>query len=384
MRFLLIILLLFQTIVSGQSSSQETAVSSALAGNASENKRRGSRATTDVQYWSDFGLELIPITDPYFDEKLVDAHIAKAKEVGATWVKIMFFESVIEPKKGQFNFQRSDYVVNNLRSAGFKLLGTLIETSPDNMYGGPSQDPGLSRPNDTDWWLRTALKIIDRYRKDVHYWSIWMEPNVFGFSKDVNGYVRLLKDAYARIKQLDPTLKVIMAGPDGEGLPEAPEDFLGWAERFLKGVGKSPAFDIIDLHPFRYGTSPEVKIAGRRMIESIQAYRKLFNRYGHQDKELWFTEVTWPTMGIYKGKDISISEEDQAAYLKYVYEIPGKNPDLKITNIFWADVQDWTMPPKAKKEEDPDQNNGLMRADGRPKKAFWVYKELSSKAKKQK
>lgn len=327
-------------------------------------------ATSQVS--NSFGFLIWALGDPAYSQAYADELLSKAKEAGAQWIRMPFFLSIIEKEDGSFDFSRNDYVVARAKQMGFKLLGALVETSANNVAPDQAGELSKARPADLDHWASSAAKIVDRYKNDVRYWGIWNEPEEYGFKGDVRSYVQLLKKSYSKIKQLDSNLMVIMAGPDGEGLPEQPIDFLGWTEKFLRESGSEPSFDIIELHPFRYGTAPETKIAGRTMLEAIRAYRELFNSYGHSNKELWFTEATWPTSGVYLGTNIGVSEEQQADYLKYLFQIPENNPDLKITKIFWSDVKDLGDDPN-----NPDYNQAVVRFNGTLKKAFSTYQELA-------
>ena len=118
-------------------------------------------------------------------------------------------------------------------------------------------------------------EVVTRFKGRVKYWEVMNEPNL---TMSPENYVRMLKELYAIVKQIDPQAQVM--GPDCCGIN------LPWYEAFYRCGGKD-CTDILSMHDYEgnYGITP---VHWRWKIGEL---RKIMARYGDQQKPVWQTEV---------------------------------------------------------------------------------------------
>jgi len=133
--------------------------------------------------------------------------------------------------------------------------------------------------------------VVGRYHASLRCWEVWNEENI-GFWKDTSQqraahYAELLRVTHAAVKAVDPRLQVLLGGLAGVDI-----EYLD----SLYAHGAAAAFDILNVHPYRYPGPPE-SISGSRppLVDQIQQLRDAMTRNGDTQKPVWFTEVGWPT-----------------------------------------------------------------------------------------
>jgi len=196
------------------------------------------------------------------------------KDNGIGWVRTDFDWKSVESKPGKWDFTKFDSVVNMTGKYGVTLLPILD-------YDVPWATPAYKN---LDKWNDYVTRIVTRYKDRLRYWEVWNEENLAGMWKerpDAENYAALVKATYANIKKIDPALKVVMGGTAG-----MPMEFI---ETFLKAGGNN-ACDVINIHPYRYPDAPE----NVSLYHDVLELKKLMKKY-NADKELWITEIGWPT-----------------------------------------------------------------------------------------
>lgn len=150
----------------------------------------------------------------------------RAVAAGATWERIIFPWSRMEPRRGELApGYFSDQQLLAQVGRGFSEVGLLIYT-PD----WASSDPARPHPkrvpknlylrwDDPDnYWGQFVGRVAARYRGLVDRWIIWNEPDLYDpsgrwfFDGSFEDYYQLLKVAYRQIKANNPDAKVILAG----------------------------------------------------------------------------------------------------------------------------------------------------------------------------
>ena len=149
-----------------------------------------------------------------------------AQAAGATWERIIFPWSRMEPQPGML--QRGYFTRQQIRdqvARGFTEVGVLIYT-PD----WAASDPKLPHPkrvprnlylrwdDPENYWGSFVGRVAASYRGLVDHWIIWNEPDLYDptgrwfFDGSFEDYYQLLKVAYRSIKANNPDAKVILAG----------------------------------------------------------------------------------------------------------------------------------------------------------------------------
>ncbi|MEW6357628.1 MAG: carbohydrate binding domain-containing protein [Planctomycetota bacterium] len=175
-----------------------------------------------------------------------------ARAVGVRWLRLHPPNHtkwrVVEPKKGEWAWR--DEPIRIAREAGLELCGSL-DRCPTWASSAPPGTPergfytgtGAWLPRDWAEWEDYVARTVRRYKKDIHIWEIWNEPNLTEWLIPREGqtraqaYVELLQHTTPIVRREDPAATVIGACVAGAMREKSP------ARQF--------AFDIIDLGALR-------------------------------------------------------------------------------------------------------------------------------------
>lgn len=175
----------------------------------------------------------------------------------------------------------------------------------------PAPPPADVDSGDNAWkTFVTALVTHSLSSPELHiaYYEIWNEPDLkLNWSGTPSQLVTMAKDAYAIIRALDPSAKVI--GP-------APSTANQYGVHFLPdyyAAGGAAAQDIVGLHAYLYtGSNFSTTPAG--ITTSISQLGKLMAAYHISSKPIWLTEGNWNASGLG-----SLTDAQKAAYLAQEY-----------------------------------------------------------------
>lgn len=203
----------------------------------------------------------------------VPPRLEMMREAGVRWVRSDFNWRGVEPQKGQWQFDRLDRLVDDAEQAGIRLLPILDYSVP---WANPAHE-------NLDDWLTYVRKVVGRYHDRLRYWEVWNEENIPKFwpNPDPAAYVRLLKETYRTIKEIDPELVVLYGGT-----AEIPFEYI--EETFNLGAGDF--FDVMAVHPYSKYHWPEEA----ELYEHLVRLRELMARYNLAQKPIWITEIGWP------------------------------------------------------------------------------------------
>ncbi len=253
---------------------------------------------------------------------LFGMHIAHANEIPwpavpiATWRLWdangrggLTFWPHLEPQKGKWDFRTVDYCVGLAQSKGVELLYTLGLTpqwaSARPRDGSPyGEGPTPAEPRNLEDWRNYVRTIATRYKGKIQYYEIWNEPNLkHFFSGSVDQMVRLAREAYTILKQVDPSIKVVS--------PSIFSEYGGvnWLDEYLTKGGGAYA-DIIGAHFYIANDKPpEESLSLMREVKQVMA------KHGLQNKPLWNTETGFGN----KGENAFYSDEQSMAYVARSY-----------------------------------------------------------------
>lgn len=303
-------------------------------------------------------------SDLYFaSQEQVDRTLDAMQSLGVTNVRVLIPWYDVNPNPGVYEWSKIDRVVAAAQARNMGVLATITH-SPDWAVT-PGDTPVISPPaREADFGDFTAL-VAQRYAGRISAYEIWNEPNgatSFYPAPDPDRYTALLKDAYTKIKAVDPSVTVI-AGVLG-AVPTRPEQGTIDSPSFLEamyGAGAKGYFDAISFHPYQLSTpySQGPSLVGSP-INEVREMRALMVSQGDAAKLIWASEYGLPTS--------VVSEEQQAAYIKDF--LAGWSAQGYAGPMFVYTTRD------ASGEYESDLNFGVFREDWSAKPAAQVIKDF--------
>src|SRR5258708_10877125 len=121
----------------------------------------------------------------------------------------------LEPKKGQWNWERLDKIVDMAQQHHVQVLYTFLSTPtwasarPNEVPTSPQ--PGDSaEPKDMNDWRDFVRAVATRYKGRIQGYEIWNEPNnPLFFSGKPETLLAIRRYAYKRLHQVDPSVVVV-------------------------------------------------------------------------------------------------------------------------------------------------------------------------------
>ena len=169
-----------------------------------------------------------------------DAELDKLAEIGFKFVRMDMSWGSIERKKGEYNFEPYDGLVESMSKRGIRTL--FILDYANRLYDngvGPSSEEGIAA-------FGKACAAAAKHFDGKHIlWEIWNEPNLDQFFKphaDAEAYSKIVIAAVDAIRAADPKATVI--GPASSTFPWEFYDVM------IKR-GAMQKFDAISVHPYR-------------------------------------------------------------------------------------------------------------------------------------
>jgi len=141
--------------------------------------------------------------------------------------------NVLEPRKGEFDFSRTDSDVAGATANSIKLLPVLglapewAAVPPDNLdafKGGPNEFKANNwkycwRPRDLEDYRNYVDKLVERYKGKIVYWEHYNEPDWhlpqkigFAYGGTTAQFVEQMKVNADEIRKIDPNAKLVFPG----------------------------------------------------------------------------------------------------------------------------------------------------------------------------
>lgn len=269
--------------------------------------------------------------EPWKRERTVEL----AQQAGLGWAKQEFPWAEIEPlRKGEFidpvsgqsSWAKFDEIVDLYRSHGLRIIARL-DRAPD-WARIPDTRPETP-PTNLDDFGDFVYAFVQHYSGKIDYIQIWNEPNIYPEwgeqAVDPVAYTQMLQIAYQRAKEADPHVHVLSA-PLAPTLGEAHPEPGRWRSMpdldYLQAMYQANAaayFDILSANAFGFDLppqdAPDPSVLNFRRVE---LQRAIMERYGDEDKAIWFNEYGWNAAPASFDDEALIwervSEEQQAEY----------------------------------------------------------------------
>ncbi|MEI7643775.1 MAG: glycosyl hydrolase [Chloroflexales bacterium] len=283
-----------------------------------------------------FGLNS-HLASRYPNPSSMDGPADMIRDLGVGWVREDFHWHRVEPRRDAWDWTFTDAAMRAILSRDIQVLGVL---GPSVGWGTPYQG---DTPSDVSYYSPDPAAfdayvraVVTRYRRYVHHWEIWNEPDHGVFwqpQPDVAAYTRMLIRTAATIRAIDPQAKVLVGGTN-------PFD-----TTFLRGVAENGGWgslDIIAIHPYVDPYGPE----DGNLIAACDGVRALAERYG--EKPIWATELGWAS-GV-SDRDPS-GRTDEQAQANDLTRAMLTLWQAGVERIFWYSFKD-----------DPGNPYGLVRA----------------------
>lgn len=195
------------------------------------------------------------------------------------------------------NLNQYDATVNYLVANNIDVLGILqAEDCLDNITA----------------WGTYVSYMVNHFKGRISAWEVWNEPNWEGFYQNASGYTAFLKIAYTNAKNIYPNCIIVSGGilSDLSGV-----SYL--TEMYQSGV--SGYMDVIGLHPYVDGVSPEEpnRDSSGHSFWELPNVLQVMTAYGDGEKSIWITEFGYNTPGEndYAGDGLTVTEQQQSEYL---------------------------------------------------------------------
>jgi len=235
-----------------------------------------------------------PVLNPRFG--LVDSYVnsAEATAAGAGWTRVFFRWDVIQPG-GPSDWKPAnvpDPLLDAEVAAGREVVGVLIGTP-----GWASPAGTSTAPPPLEFWGDFVFKLATQYKGRVTRWVIWNQPDITDptspnhtWAGTDEEYFRILKEAYLKIKTVDPTMQVHVAGltytwDQRQGSHQFLERLLDLILKDPDAAANNYYFDAVNYHIYYDPTQME------RIIPDVRA---ILTAKGLGNKPIWIDETNAP------------------------------------------------------------------------------------------
>ncbi|MBI3912984.1 MAG: O-antigen ligase family protein [Chloroflexi bacterium] len=236
-----------------------------------------------------------------------DADLRRAlgliRDSGASWVRQFFYWNDIEPRAGEYRWEKWDRLVARADESGLHLVA-VITTTPAWARDAGEADLLYAPPANPADYARFVAAFVRRYGRDDLtgrlYIQIWDNPNVHPFwgrrNADPIEYVALLRASARAARAANPKVKIISAGLGySSELIRGHPDFSDVL--YLRGMydaGAQDSFDILGAKAHGMWSGPEDRRVGMEVFNfsRVILLREEMLARG-DDKPVWAVEMGW-------------------------------------------------------------------------------------------
>jgi polysaccharide biosynthesis protein PslG len=309
------------------------------------------------------------------------SQLRKLTSIGFDWQKTRIPWAEVESRKGQFNWEETDRIVQASNAAGVKVIAR-VDVAPG--WARPDQNPH-GPPLDYADYANFIHALVDRYRTGsthgrLHAVEVWNEPNLhkeWG-NQPINRqqaaeYTRLLRGAYEAAKRADPNVTIVTGSLSPTGWNDdtaRPDDiYLHW----LYQAGAASWFDALGVHGAGYGSAPEtVPMTVERYphpsfyFRRAEQLREIMVQYGDSDKQIWMMEFGWTTDPVNPSYAwYRVTEAEKGDYLVRAYRLARERwaPWIGVMAL-------WTMPDPRWTARQEEYHWAVLDPDGTERESY--------------
>jgi polysaccharide biosynthesis protein PslG len=292
----------------------------------------------------------------------IDKDMDVLKKSGINILRIAFQWGAIEYEKGKFDYIFWDYFVETAHKKGITLIPYICYTPRWNATGDTTNF-WTAVPKDYSEFGNTVTALVNRYKKYIHSWELWNEPDIKEFfAGSSEELAKLTKIGSEAVRKADPTAIVVLAGLAHH------TDF---TLRLFRDYGISKYVDVVNCHDYSETWSGEP-------IESITSYintlSDIIDKYGN-GQSLWTAEVGYSNYR--NGAYVSNSYN---AYYDYEHTSEYQGIELfktlslinatgKVANAAWYRIAD-LVPATVVIGDVNNKFLGIVTVDHKPKPAM--------------
>ena len=312
--------------------------------------------------------------DPRFGAVEAFRDPVAAAEAGVAWDRILFYWSELQPTGPQDwnGYHVPDDWLQQADQDGREVVGLLKHTPAWATDGPPGcgEPRGLDLPIDDpgNLWAAFVRRTVTIYGDRIHRWIIWNEPDIdletYGneWCGSLASYYRLLKVAYLAAHQIDPDVKIHLAGLTFWHDREYLDRFLAHAVQDPTGAEHGYYFDAVSLHIYFQTESVPFIINEARAALRAQGI----------DKPIWVNEMNaspdtdpeWPLVR----PRWRVSLEEQASFILQSFALALSSGAERMAVYKLSDAG---LPPGG-------EPFGLLRPDGSRRPAYEAYSLLTT------
>jgi hypothetical protein len=217
-----------------------------------------------------------------------------------------FTWNIIEPQKGQFDWDLTDIYVEGEMNAGIKIFAVIqpfagwdqkntLPLANCNALDFAYYDYKAGPPNNLAEYKNFLTKTVERYKNKVAVWEIGNEYDgrCGGYENNPEEYFNLVKISSETIKKVDPKAKVT----NGGALEFSDSSIRNFWAKFFQ-LGGSQYLDYFNVH-YNIERSLNAKLNPAAFQEVLTFFNNLMEKTGGK-KPLYLTEF-----GIYSGSPSS-------------------------------------------------------------------------------
>lgn len=320
----------------------------------------------------------VPQTQPAFDPRfgIVDSFVntAEANAAGAGWTRIFFRWDVVQPGGP------SDWKPANVPDTFIEAEGAAGRDIAAVLIGTPvwASESGLSTAAPPlEYWGDFVFKIASQYKGRIKYWIIWNQPDTNDPSSPSHtwdgteqDYYLLLKEAYLKIKAVDPAMQVHLAGLTYTWDQERGQS--QYLARLLEVITADPEaaannyyFDAASFHLYYNPV---------QMYQVMTDVRAILNDYGLEQKQIWINETNAPPTEDFIepptgpfGPKISLEEQSAFVIQAFALSLAGGADRIAFNKLRNEQSQPASIVPY-----------GLLRADNSRRPAFDAFRTAAT------
>jgi polysaccharide biosynthesis protein PslG len=312
-----------------------------------------------------------------------DAHRDKSfRDQAAAGVRLVrqpFHWSGIETASGAYDLGAYDRFVSAAARHGIRVMPILYDAPHfhEREASGGSPPPQSFRdmvtfaqvlwwrygPRGTLWDQHPGLRKLP-----IRSWQVWNEPSLTKYwppRPNAAQYGRMLRQVGSILSAVDPKAEIVTAGIPASRLPGAVP-----LTRYVRRLDRTTVpFDTLAVNAYARSV-PE-------LLRNLRAARRLLDRSGRRRTRIWITELGWSDVG--PRSRFRAGRRGQARLIERAFTaIERERKRLRLRGVVYHSWMDGR--PYAPRFQDFwGLHTGLIRLDGRPKPALWVFRRTAQR-----